>query len=264
MIGYRYFYLFIFFTFQFVGHAQKITVEKFELRASDISARTKPRFDKDGQECALIKVLSNIKELAFDEAVGDVTNQTNEYWVYISGGARKLTIRAEGVNLTIDFADYGIENAEAKTTYEMRLAKLSNQNSFNHMSIPSDFTIQAKSGEAEAECNLGKCHYLGQGTVQNFYAALTWFRKAADKNWPEAQYYIGRCFYYGQGVPNPDYKQAVAWYEKAANQEYADAQYQLGLCYEKGQGVKRDIKKARIWFEKAANNGNMKAMQKIQ
>ena len=248
--------------------AQTFVVEKFAVKVSDVSARTKPRLDFEGKECALIKVKCVSKNLTFTEAVGNVDNQTNEYWVYLPNGDTKLTIHSLKESAVVRFSDYGIEKVDGKTTYELVLSSPSSSSqsikSFSSKSVPKDFKELADKDDAEAECNLGKCHYLGQGITQNYYAALTWFRKSAEKNWAEAQYYIGRCYYYGQGFPKPDFQQAAIWLEKAANQDYADAQYQLGLCYEKGQGVKQNPIKAREWYEKAAANGNNKAKQKIQ
>lgn len=247
--------------------AQGIAVESFAATTS-VEARTHSRLDPNGVPCALIKVRCVDNNLTFKEAVGDVDNHTNEYWVYLPNGETKLTLHSPKESTVVRFSNYGIDKVDGKTTYELVLSSPSSSSrpikSFSSKSVPADFQGKAESGDAEAECNLGKCHYLGQGTPQNYYAALNWFRKSVEKDWAEAQYYIGRCYYYGQGFPMPDYKQAVIWLEKAAKQNYGDAQYQLGLCYEKGNGVKHDLKTARKWFEKAAKNGNIKAKQKIQ
>ena len=247
---------------QSVVSAQTFRVEKFGPKVSDVSARTRLRLDDAGKECALVKVLLTQKGAMFLNAVGEVENHTNEYCVYLSPGTRNLEVHVGSNTLDVLFADFGVENVEAKTTYEMKIVNTSREKTFGSTNVPADFVVSAEKGDAEAECNMGKCHYLGQGTPQNYYVALTWFRKSAEKNCAEAQYYIGRCYYYGQGFPKPDYAQAFNWYQKAAEQGYADAQYQLGLCYEKGQGVKKDLKTARNWFEKAAANGNKKAYSK--
>ena len=197
-------------------------------------------------------------------AVGEVDNLTNEYYVYLSPGTKKLTIHIGQNILDVLFSDFGVDNVEAKTTYEMRIINVSRKSSFSSANAPSDFVLSAENGDAEAECNLGKCYYIGQGIAQNYYIALSWFRKSADKNWAEAQYYIGRCYYYSQGFPKSDYNQAVIWLEKAAKQDNSDAQYLLGLCYEKGQGVKQNSKSAQLWYEKAAKNGNSKARSKLK
>lgn len=249
---------------QGICSAQTIVVETFTVKVSDVSARTKPCLDGKGKECALVKVLSNQKGLSFIEAIGNVENHTNEYWVYVNGGTKKLTVKFEQATQIVDVSDYGITNLESKTTYEMKLSVVASRKSFSYKSIPSDFTGLVEKGDKEAECNLGKCYYLGQGIAQNYYTALNWFRKSADKNWAEAQYYIGRCYYYSQGFPNPDYSQAVLWLEKAAKQDFAETQYHLGICYEKGQGVKQSSEIARQWYEKAANNGHSKAINKLK
>lgn len=259
----RQFLLLLIMFVQGVASAQTFRVERFEPKVSDVSARTKLRLDDAGKECALVKVQLTQKGAVFSNAVGEVENKTNEYYVYLSPGTQKLTVIIGQNSLDVVFADYEVDCLEAKTTYEMIITSASRNKFFNHTSVPSDFIALAENGDAEAECNLGKCHYLGQGTPQNYYVALTWFRKSAEKDWAEAQYYIGRCYYYGQGFPKPDYAQAFSWYEKAAEQDYADAQYQLGLCYEKGQGVKQNAKMAHKWFEKAAANGNTKASRKL-
>lgn len=234
---------------------------------SSVEARTHKRLDNNGTPCALIKVRSLLNGLQFNEAIGPVDNKTNEYWVYVPDRSETLTISSNRHNsFVIRFVDYGEKIVSMNVTYVLSLSEKTNnpQLSFNSNSVPSDFQNGADAGNAEDQCNLGKCYYLGRGVAQNYYSALNWFRKSAEQNNAEALYYIGRSYYYGQGFPKPDYEQAVKWYEKAAKKDYADAQYQLGLCYEKGQGVKQDAKMARKWFGKAAKNGNSRAKQKIQ
>lgn len=247
-------------------HAQNIIVDGFD-STSSVEARTHKRLDNNGTPCALIKVRSLLKGLQFNEAIGPVDNKTNEYWVYVPDRSETLTISSNKHNsFVIRFADYGEKFVSMSVAYVLSLSEKTNnpQLSFNSNSVPSDFQNGADAGNAEDQCNLGKCYYLGRGVTQNYYSALNWFRKSAEQNNVEALYYIGRSYYYGQGFPKPDYEQAVKWYEKAAKKDHADAQYQLGLCYEKGQGVKQDAKMARKWFEKAAKNGNSRAKQKIQ
>ncbi len=248
---------------QHISSAQTFRVAKFAPKLSDVSARTKLRFDSEGKECALVKVLLAKKGATFQNAVGDVDNRTNEYYVYLSPGTQNLFIIIDSNALNITFADYGVNNVESKTTYEMVIVNEYGRK-FSSTNVPADFISLAENGDAEAECNLGKCHYFGQGTPQNYYVALTWFRKSAEKGWAESQYYIGKCYYYGQGFPKPDYVQAFIWYQKAAEQNHAEAQYQLALCYEKGHGIKKDLISARNWYERAAANGNKKAKHKIQ
>lgn len=265
MVNKRSIIILVLLAFQLIGRAQSVIVDNFS-STSSVEARTHKRLDPKGTPCALIKVRSLIEGLVFKEAIGTVENKTNEYWVFVPDKSEILTISSNTLRpFKIRFADYGEKVVVTNVTYVLSLTEVTTaiNPSFTSKSIPSDFQDGAEAGNAEDQCNLGKCFYQGQGVPQNYYSALTWFRKAAEKNWAEAQYYIGKAYQMGQGFPKPDYEQAIKWYEKAAKQNHADAQYQLGLCYEKGQGVKQDLKMARKWFEKAAKNGHAKASRKL-
>ena len=265
MVNKRYVIVSILLAFQIFGRAQSVNVDNFS-STSSVEARTHKRLDTKGIPCALIKVRCLIEGLVFKEAVGTVENKTNEYWVFIPDKSEVLTISSKQISpLKIRFEDYGEKNVVTSVTYVLSLSEKATVTklSFTSKSIPSDFQDGADAGNAEDQCNLGKCYYQGQGIPQNYYSAVIWFRKSAEQKWAEGQYYLGRSYFYGQGFPKPDYEKAIKWFEKAAKQNCADAQYQLGLCYEKGQGVKQDEKMARKWFEKAAKNGNAKASRKL-
>ena len=88
---------------------------------------------------------------------------------------------------------------------------------------------------------------------QDYAAAVSWYRKAADQGNADAQYNLGVMYDQGQGVPQ-DYAAAVSWFRKAADQGYAHAQFNLGLMYDEGQGVPQDYAQAHMWFNLAAAN----------
>jgi uncharacterized protein len=77
----------------------------------------------------------------------------------------------------------------------------------------------------------------GQGVPQNYLAAMTWYRKAADQGLAVAQYWLAFIFD-GQGMPQ-DHAAAMRLFQKAADQGYGPGQYSLaewhgrvaGLCY---------------------------------
>ena len=69
-------------------------------------------------------------------------------------------------------------------------------------------------------------YVIGEGVPKDYGHAMAWFRKAADRNYPEAQTAIGSLYRDGYGVPK-DFKQADAWYRKAAAQGYEDAKTKL-------------------------------------
>jgi TPR repeat protein len=66
------------------------------------------------------------------------------------------------------------------------------------------------------------------GVQQDFTAAATWFRKAADQDDATAQSHLGIMFFKGQGVPQ-DKTEALTWFRRAADLGDAQAQYNLGL-----------------------------------
>ena len=152
-------------------------------------------------------------------------------------------------------------------------------------------TLKAKSGEAEAQNDLGEAYYDGKGVTENLPEAVKWFTKAAEQENAKAQYNLGICYYYGNGVYQ-NYGEAEKWYTKAAEQGYAEAQNSLGyyyeiddlnpkkavewytkaaeqglpiaqcnlgVCYENGDGVEKNLEEAIKWYTKAADQGYAKA-----
>lgn len=88
---------------------------------------------------------------------------------------------------------------------------------------------------------------------QNDYTtAVSYYRKAAEQNYPKAQITLGECYEYGQGV-NKDLKQAKIWYSKAAGQREAVACYRLGHVY---YYEDNDYKEAVKWLTKGAEMQN--------
>ena len=58
-----------------------------------------------------------------------------------------------------------------------------------------------------------------------------------------------------------DYAAAVSWFRKAADQGHADAQYNLGNKYGNGQGVAQDFVQAHKWFNLGATSGDADAVK---
>jgi hypothetical protein len=64
----------------------------------------------------------------------------------------------------------------------------------------------------------------GHGVTQDFAAAVTWYRRAADQGHPDAQFYLACMHDFGKGVPL-DSIAAAQWLTKAADQGHTDAQF---------------------------------------
>lgn len=102
--------------------AQRITVKGFRLMPRDLAARENPRTDNNGRDCALIKVdVVAVKDLAFDEAIGDVKFNYGEYEVYVPASINTLHYRRadSGQKGSVNLASYGID-IEGKKVYQLQ------------------------------------------------------------------------------------------------------------------------------------------------
>lgn len=102
-------FLFLLPVIQLFGDEFKIL--SFEKAASDISAISLDykRLDVNDEVCAIIKVRSDLKGLRFtasNPVVGEIKWLNGEYWIYLSGGTRQLSIFADGfIKLSYNFPE---------------------------------------------------------------------------------------------------------------------------------------------------------------
>ncbi|MHB8385241.1 hypothetical protein [Metallibacterium sp.] len=61
--------------------------------------------------------------------------------------------------------------------------------------------IQASTGDARAEFNIGAHYYYGRGVPRSYSKANQWFRAAATQGYRYAEWSLGRDEYYGRGGP---------------------------------------------------------------
>jgi len=92
----------------------------------------------------------------------------------------------------------------------------------------------------------------------NSQESLTELGDKAQKGDAEAQYQLARRYYFGQGIPK-DITLAAKMCRSSAEQGNASAQNLLGVLYEDGEGVTKDLVEAYKWYRKAADKGNEKA-----
>jgi TPR repeat protein len=111
---------------------------------------------------------------------------------------------------------------------------------------------RAATGDADAECGLGKQYEFALGVPQDNKQASFWLQKSADQGDVLAQVELGVVFDKMQ-----DYARALIWYRKAAEQGNARAEYNLGLAYQNGEAVPKDPAQAIVWYRKAADQGDM-------
>jgi TPR repeat protein len=117
---------------------------------------------------------------------------------------------------------------------------------------------KANSGDADAQCGLGRQYEFALGVPQDLRQSLFWLKKSADQGSVVAEVELGVVFDKMQ-----DYAQALIWYRKAAEKGNARAEYNLGVAYHYGESVQKDLTKANEWYRKAADQGDVLAQSNL-
>lgn len=106
-----------------VAQQNKMTVASFNRMETDITARvTAPRRDQNGEICALIRIVTSVKDLYFEsDALGIVAreNKPGEIWLYVPRGARRISVMHETLGIIRNY--FYPEIVDKGTTYEMVL-----------------------------------------------------------------------------------------------------------------------------------------------
>lgn len=102
--------------------AREIVVESFEEKIEDLTANTQPVMDLNNVKCALIKV-SIPEKATFEGNIIKSEYKTNEYYVYVSPGTKKITLKYPDVEtLVIPLSDYlGGSGVASGRTYRLKL-----------------------------------------------------------------------------------------------------------------------------------------------
>lgn len=124
--------------------AQELKVKSFSLAINDLTASTDSVPDKNGDPCALVKILV-VDSIAKLEGFVLKTKKSSptELWAYMSGGAKEIRIKPTHYKpLYVYFPNFGINGVEGKRTYilDLEAEKLSgNQLMLVVISMPSVF-----------------------------------------------------------------------------------------------------------------------------
>ncbi len=112
-------------------------------------------------------------------------------------------------------------------------------------------TPLAEQGNADAQCILGKMHWLGEGVLKDPDQAVKWFKLSAAQGNADAQFYLG-SFYL---LPHRDIPEGIKWLRLSAEQGHKDAQWLLGKAYLQGdKDLPRDPVQAEMWLFLAAKD----------
>lgn len=107
--------------------------------------------------------------------------------------------------------------------------------------------------DAQSMLNIGCVyHWHSKETLENFFNAMGWYKKAADLGNIVAIRNIGFLYLHGKGVPQDEAK-AFELIKQAADKGNVYATYCTGILYYNGNGVQKDGYKALEWFRKAAD-----------
>jgi TPR repeat protein len=120
----------------------------------------------------------------------------------------------------------------------------------------------AELGSSDAENEVGKLYFLGQGVDPSSDEALYWFLRSANHGNLRGMTNAGLMYFGDRGV-NADYTKAAQWLPKPAAEGIALAQCGLGMLYANGWGVEQDFARAFELQTKAAEQGNVDAYNEL-
>lgn len=123
----RGFFLVVLFLTSFLSqrvYAQgKIEVASFNRMETDITARvTAPKRDQNGEVCALIRIVTTVKDLMFEPDALGITareNKPGEIWLYVHRGARRISIMHDKYGVLRNY--FYPDIIDKSTVYEMEV-----------------------------------------------------------------------------------------------------------------------------------------------
>ena len=121
---------------------------------------------------------------------------------------------------------------------------------------------KADAGHTLSQYRLGVAFREGEDLPQDFYLAVKWFRKAAEKSNADAQYELAMMQLSGQ-TTHVSIKEAFKWLLAAASKGHVEAMYRLGFTYANDPKVETNEIEAAKWYKLAAKQGHAKAQYEL-
>lgn len=120
--------------------ARELKVESFRLLPDDKTAQINPVKDLNGDDCALVKVKTDLTGCVFDGAIGEVKYQNGAYNVYLSPGTRRLGIKCnDHDNLTVEFGNISdIKTVQSSACYNLKLSSIDNSKAIDLSSLDNN------------------------------------------------------------------------------------------------------------------------------
>ncbi|CEP16865.1 hypothetical protein [Parasitella parasitica] len=124
----------------------------------------------------------------------------------------------------------------------------------------------AELGHSAAAFKLGECYEYGKLNVQPDSAlSIHYYTIAAELGNKDACFALTAWYLVGSPsvLPQSD-ENAYVWAKRAADMGLPKAEYAVGYFSEVGIGCQKDPTQAIEWYRKAAENGDKRAIQKLQ
>lgn len=182
---------------------------------------------------------------------------------YDENASKKFTIPSKSISSETEDTTVNVtNNLESQKSQSQDLENLEAlQNSIdssesNNQSPYIDKLLsKAKSGDLEAQFDLGWAYEVGDELKPDLRMAFHWFKTAAEGGHAQAMHKTGYMYEKGFGTASNE-KRAFEWYKKAADAGDIHGERDLGYCYRYGVGVEEDLDLAFFWSSKAAQNGD--------
>ena len=185
--------LFLVFLFTTCAYAQKISVSRFYLAESDLTAQNRSTMleDQNGDKCALIRVQTTQKGFTFDVGSAGIQkiddNHAGEIWVYVPFGIRHISIRHPQLG---SLSNYNFPiNIEKARTYIMEIT--SDKVFVNNYDDTRKQKLKIKVTIADAEFTLNgmkvPLNYNGETTLELSFGTYTYKVESTNFHSKEGQ-----------------------------------------------------------------------------
>ena len=266
--------------------AQKLNVESFVVKPNDITARTQPRKDINGNDCALVMVHTLKKGIEFDGwVVGNVDYKDGIYWVYMANGAKHLKIKHPDYPIKdLIFNEYGVNSLKEDHIYLLYLED-NTKDIINYVyskgwnlddtEIPKNvmqiLRTAADRGDKNAMIALAQLMTIKEGNSSQNEHAYYWVEKLLSKGDSSCLdvmsgelMYVYACKQKARkwyGEDSLRYSIACEYELKAFKKGYKEAGKTLLGDYPLSNGLKDDCELLVDICQDSANMGNLMAMR---
>lgn len=124
------------------------------------------------------------------------------------------------------------------------------------------YLCAAEQGHGKAQYNVAYAYANGIGTQKNIEESIKWYSKSADQGVALAQYVLAKLLIAGQYIEQ-DITQGLDLLHKASDQGLDLAQYDLGTIFLEGKIVGHDVNKGISFLFLSAKQGNKDAQYNL-